>query len=109
MPRSLILTLALAVIAGCGNSTERQTPNPQLERSTQSNAMTALDSTVIEEIDVLVRSAFWDPDRILEIMREELYAPGDLDENAVSVAIGSSIDRWRSAQSEWPDDCSTID
>ena len=73
--------------------------------------MSALDSTVIEEIDVLVRSVFWDRDRILEIVCEELYAPGDLDENAVAAAIDSSIDEWQSSKKQWPDvtDCDRLD
>lgn len=111
MPRSLMVTLTLAVIAGCNNSTEPPNPISQPERPTQSNTMPTLDSTVIEEIDVLVRSAFWDRDRILEIMCEELYAPGDLDENAVAVAITSSIAEWQAGQKEWPDetDCDRLD
>ena len=73
--------------------------------------MAVLDSTVIEEIDVLVRSAFWDADRIREIMREELYAPSDLDENAVSDAIASLISQWQSDQTGWADvtDCDRLD
>ena len=73
--------------------------------------MPELNSEVLEDIDVLVRSAFWDCDRILEIMCEELYAPGDLDENAVSLAIASCIDQWRSGQADWPDvtDCDRLD
>lgn len=73
--------------------------------------MATLDSTVLEEIDVLVRSAFWDADRMREIMCEELYAPGDLDENAVSDAIASSVKQWQSGQTDWPDvtDCDRLD
>ena len=73
--------------------------------------MTALDSTVIEEIDVLVRSAFWDADRMRDIMCEELYEPGDLDEDAVSNAIAFSIVQWQSSQIEWPEvtDCDRLD
>ena len=72
--------------------------------------MTELDSDVLEEIDVLVRSSFWDRDRILEIICEE-YAPGDLDEKSVSLAIASSIDKWHTSQVGWPDvtDCDRLD
>lgn len=73
--------------------------------------MAQLNEVVLDEIDVFVRSAFWDADVILEIMCEELYAPGDLDENAVRIAIAESIEQWHASQAVWPEvtDCDRLD
>jgi hypothetical protein len=75
------------------------------------DVMPQLDIEVVENIDVLVRSAFWERDQILEIVCEELYAPGELDEEAVSLAIDTCMARWRSSQQDWPDvtDCDRLD
>lgn len=108
MARFLLPMLIVVATIGCNSSID--TPD-QPTLATQGNSMPQLDSEVIEEIDVLVRSAFWDRDRILEIICEELYAPGDLDENAVSPVIASSIEKWRTSQAQWPEvtDCDRLD
>jgi hypothetical protein len=69
------------------------------------------DADVIDEIDVLVRSGFWDRERLIEIICEELYAPGGLDPNAVEIEIDKQIATWEAAKETWPDvtDCDRLD
>jgi hypothetical protein len=73
--------------------------------------MPPLDEQTIETIDVLVRSAFYGHDEIVEMLCEELYAPGELDEEAVSRATTASIENWRASQASWPavTDCDRLD
>ncbi|PQO46639.1 DUF6891 domain-containing protein [Blastopirellula marina] len=73
--------------------------------------MPQLDAEVLEAIDVLVDSGFWDANRILEIVCEEMYAPGELDEDAVGDAIAASFAQWKTSQQDWPDvtDCDRLD
>jgi hypothetical protein len=73
--------------------------------------MQPLSSEVLAEIDVLVRSGVWDVQRIFEIVCEELYEPGQLNEDAVRAAIASNINEWRASQAEWPavTDCDRLD
>ncbi len=112
--RPCLVAFAAVIAVGCDQAIESDSGKPD-SRDTSAAAedtlMPELDSEVIEEIDVLVRSAFWDRERMLEIMCQELYAPGDLDERAVSAAIDSCIAKWKSSQVDWPDvtDCDRLD
>src|SRR5262245_61521039 len=79
--------------------------------ATRENAMQPLPLEVIDQIDVLVRSGVWDGQRIFEIVCEELYEPGQLDETAVQAAIAFSTDDWKESQAGWPavTDCDRLD
>jgi hypothetical protein len=66
---------------------------------------------VIEEIAVLIRTGFYDKDRLMEIVCEELYEPGELDADEVSAAIDAQHTEWLSEKKGWParTDCDRLD
>jgi hypothetical protein len=114
MMRLALPVLLICTATACTDPTAPPSALPGEAKSLPAidvNAMQEVNAAVREEIDVLVRSAFWDSDRIRDIVCQELYAPGELDERAVSVAIDASIKNWKASQSLWPEttDCDRLD
>lgn len=70
-----------------------------------------LPSETREEISALVRSGFYNKDRLMDIFCEEMYAPGELEPNDVSVALDSEFTKWEAEKHTWPDvtDCDRLD
>lgn len=70
-----------------------------------------LEAEVSEEISVLVRSGFYDKERLAEIFCEEMYAPGELDPKEVAASIDSAFDSWNFEKQSWPEvtDCDRLD
>lgn len=70
-----------------------------------------LPPEVTEEIAALVRSAFYDKERLIAIFCEEMYEPGELERSAVSTAIDAEIAKWESEKRTWPEvtDCDRLD
>ncbi len=73
--------------------------------------MNMLEPEIIEEISVFVRSGFYDKNVIGNIFCEEVYAPGELDPDAVSAAIDTEFSKWESDKPTWPSvtDCDRLD
>jgi hypothetical protein len=70
-----------------------------------------LTSEVLGEIENLVRGGFETRDRIIEIICEELYKPGELDEAEVTVAVDAAFTASEKAKTTWPavTDCDKLD
>ena len=64
-----------------------------------------------DEITAWVRMGFYSEDTLREIFCEEMYAPGELDENDVTEAIRADLAKVRADQEEWPGetDCDRLD
>src|SRR5438105_12166311 len=64
-----------------------------------------------EDIDTLVRSGFYNKERLQEILWEELYAPGELDPAEVADAIEEALERLATDKAKWPavTDCDLLD
>jgi hypothetical protein len=62
----------------------------------------ALAEDVLEEIAVLVRSAFWIRDDLIAMVCEEMYAPGELSEDDVGAAIDEELRAHAEDQATWP-------
>lgn len=61
-----------------------------------------LDDEVSHEIRKLVRGGFEGPDRIVEIVCEELYEPGEQDEDEVRASMRRELEALRQEQESWP-------
>jgi hypothetical protein len=70
-----------------------------------------LNSDALREIDGLVRGGFEQRDRIIEILCEEMYAPGELDEAEVIAAVDAALVALARAKAMWPEttDCDRLD
>jgi hypothetical protein len=64
-----------------------------------------------EEIAVLVRSGFYDKARLMEIVCEEMYEPGELEASEVAAAIDAELLKWTQEKNAWPKttDCDRLD
>ena len=71
----------------------------------------ALDPDVLREIQGLVRGGFEERERIIEILTEEMYAPGELDADAVEQAVDAAVHEHEQAKKSWPatTDCDRLD
>jgi hypothetical protein len=65
----------------------------------------------MDSIHQLVWSGFYSPERILEIVTEELYAPGELDADEVACEVGRQFEAKAAAETNWPltTDCDRLD
>lgn len=70
-----------------------------------------LDGDALTEIQSLVRGGFEDRERIVEILTEEMYAPGELDAEAVEQAVDAALHEHEQAKKTWPatTDCDRLD
>ncbi len=70
-----------------------------------------LSSEVLRTIDGFVRGGFEERDRIIEILREEMYEPGELDEAEVTVAVDAAFASLEKEKATWPSitDCDKLD
>jgi len=70
-----------------------------------------LSSEDLDSISLYVRCGFDDRDRIIEIMCEELYAPGELDPDEVALAVDEAFSRHEVEKASWPEvtDCDRLD
>lgn len=66
---------------------------------------------VLTEIDGFVRGGFEDRERIIEILTEEMYEPGELDAADVEQAVDAAVRAHEQAQKGWPatTDCDRLD
>src|SRR5262245_30139313 len=71
----------------------------------------SLNPETLREIDSLVRGGFEERDRVIEIMCEEMYAPGELDEAEVIAAVDAAFTSLARAKTTWPatTDCDRLD
>jgi hypothetical protein len=65
----------------------------------------------LEQITTLVRSGFYPKEILMEILCEEMYAPGELDSGEVSSALDTEFQKLSAEQASWPDvtDCDRLD
>ena len=70
-----------------------------------------LDEETKDTIRVLVRSGFYDPDAIVEIVCEEMFEPGEMDASEVSAAVESEFTAVENESLSWPavTDCDRLD
>lgn len=62
-----------------------------------------LDPDVGQQLDILVRAGFLQRAQIIEVLTEELYAPGELDLVEVEVELDEIIDRLQAEAQGWPE------
>ena len=69
-----------------------------------------LPAEVLEQISVLVRARFDEKRRLLEIFGEELYEPGELSSDEVSLAIDEEEHKLAAEEARWPEvtDCDRV-
>jgi hypothetical protein len=70
-----------------------------------------LNQETIHEIRSIVRGGFEERARIIEIFREEMYAPGELNEQEIEFAVDEEIKAHEAEKSTWPTttDCDRLD
>jgi hypothetical protein len=103
------LTIAvLLLLAGCGKRTDP--PRAEPEGGPKPRAKNMLKPDVRDEIAKLVRAGFYDKKRLLQIVGEELYAPGELDPNDLAAAIDEEVAKHEAEKKAWPDvtDCDRL-
>lgn len=62
----------------------------------------AMEQETIDEIKSWVRMGFYSSDELFEIFCEEMYEPGELNEQEVGEAIESELSRLMVEQNQWP-------
>lgn len=109
MKRLAIAATGLALLAGCGQPGAKSTSSQDTKLKTSPRPMLAEETKA--EIAVLVRSAFYDKTRLMEILCEEMYEPGELEQSEVSAAIDAELLKWSEEKKEWPKitDCDRLD
>ncbi len=100
--------MGLITLCGCDHQNPTTVINPNQETKVEKPE---LSPTIQEEIALLVRAAFYDKPRIVEIICEEIYEPGTLDANDVAKAIDREFVKWSAEKNTWPNvtDCDQID
>jgi len=70
-----------------------------------------LNPEVLREIDSLVRGGFEERAHIIEILCEEMHAPGELDEAEVIAAVDAALTALAQDKATWPatTDCDRLD
>ena len=71
----------------------------------------SLSQDTLKEITAQVRSGFEERERIVEIFCEEMYEPGELDQDEVEAAVDAAIATHESEKASWPrvTDCDRLD
>jgi hypothetical protein len=69
-----------------------------------------LEQDLLDDIAALVRSGFYDKEELLEIVCDEMHAPGELDPDAVADAIDAAMEDLEDAKLTWPEvtDCDRL-
>lgn len=62
-----------------------------------------LDESVKADVAPLVRAGFFARDRVVEIVCEELYEPGEVDPDQVDAAVTAAIARLETEKATWPE------
>lgn len=104
MNRTIKLVTFVCMLAlGCGRAPTVVQPSPPKQA--------VLPADVLDEIDAIVRMGFYERGDIAQMFLEELYKPGELDEQAVSAAIDEAIGKLNDAKKRWPavTDCDRLD
>jgi uncharacterized protein DUF6891 len=70
-----------------------------------------LNDEAKEAITLLVRSGFYEPDEVIEIVCEEMYEPGQVAEADVTAAVEAESEAWEDEKKRWPavTDCDKLD
>lgn len=70
-----------------------------------------INAEALEQIRSLVRGGFESKDRMIQILCEEMYEPGELDPEEVSAAIDGVIEELRIESAHWPaiTDCDRLE
>jgi hypothetical protein len=109
MTRFANMSACLLFFVGCGQPDAPRNVNPPNQAERQAHTM--LPRETLEEISALVRSGFYDKERLMEIFCEGRYAPGELDRDDVSAAIDSQFAQLETEKKAWPavTDCDRLD
>lgn len=102
-------TAGLVTLLGCGKPVANEPSTSKPESKVSDKSM--LSAETKEEIALLVRTAFYGKDRMLEILCEEMHEPGELDPNEVSIAIEAELAKLSAEQKSWPKvtDCDRLE
>ena len=70
-----------------------------------------LPQDAIDQINVLARSGFETPERVVEILCEERYEPGELNSREVEVSVAEAFLALQTEMKSWPEitDCDRLD
>ncbi len=70
-----------------------------------------LEAETLTEIASMVRSGFYDRERLIEVFTEEMYAPGELEPNEVASAIDEQFSAYEQEKLSYPTttDCDRLD
>ena len=71
----------------------------------------ALTNETRDEINTLVRGGYEAPERLVEILTEEMYEPGELDEDEVQAFVDQCVALLERSKAGWPTvtDCDRLD
>ena len=104
-----IVAVSCVVLSGCAQRDAADRQKPDLDPTTNSKKM--LTPETLAEVSELVRSGFYDKERLMEVLCEEMYSPGELDRKDVEAALDLAFAKWESEKQTWPDvtDCDRLD
>jgi len=70
-----------------------------------------LSEETLAEIASMVRSGFYEHDRVIEIFTEEMYEPGELDAKEVREAVNKNFSEYETEKKSYPEttDCDRLD
>jgi hypothetical protein len=96
-------------VAGCGSSDPSR--KPETDSKPTEPTVNTLKPEIREEMTTLVRAGFYNKKRLMEILCEEMYAPGELNPTDVSAAIDEELAKYEAEKKTWPavTDCDRLD
>lgn len=108
---SRVLLLALVIGAIGYGVVGLVRPSPQTTQIGKPAGVKRMTPETREEISALVRSGFYEKQRLMEIFCEEMYAPGELRKDEVSAEIDAALNQLAKEMPNWPSvtDCERLD
>jgi hypothetical protein len=109
MKRLAFLIAVSVFVAGCGNSDPSR--KPATDPKPAERTVSTLKPEIRDEVATLVRAGFYNKNRIMEILCEEIYTQGELNPTDVSAAIDEELARLQAEKKTWPavTDCDRLD
>ena len=96
-------------LSGCGQPGD--SPRSNTDSDPKPRASKMLKPEIQEQVATLVRAGFYSKKRLLQIVSEELYAPGEVNPDDLAAVIDEEVAKLESEKKTWPavTDCDRLD
>lgn len=101
LAKSFLYILLLPFACTNSQATNENYTNSQTIQLTKRNTMKHIDDDIREIINRLVKSGFYDKNRLFTIFHEEIYAPNELDPNQLRQVIDELVQQHQRDKATW--------